>query len=86
MNTPWTKEAAEEVENLAAQAPTAVEIHRKEEERRKFEADKIRDQQLRILCIENATRACSAGGYEPNDIMKVVQGYYSFLTERGDRP
>lgn len=75
----WTKEEAEAIEQAVDQAPKAPDLQKAERERQLAEQAKRVDHTNRMFCIQEATRACAAGGYEPDDIMKVTLGFYGFL-------
>lgn len=67
------------IEELADAAPQAQDIARKREDEQKKVFERRDDLQRRMFCIEQATKACAAGGYDVPDIYKLAQGFYGFL-------
>lgn len=71
---------ANEAERLAAEAaPQAQALARKQQDEQKKLVEQQRDRAERRFCIEQATKACAAGGYDVPDIFKLTQTFYGFL-------
>ncbi len=68
------------VEELAAQVPSAKDIANKHTADQRANMDRMVELQNRKFAVEQATKACAAGGYEVGDVVKLAKEFHTFLT------
>ncbi len=79
----WDNGKAEEAERLAGEIdkiPTAAEMQKQQQEKLEKQQAANLDRNARVFAVEQATRACAAGGYEVKAILDLVDGFYRFVT------